>query len=224
MFQTGRWFYNEHRIVKQKGDLGEETLTVDRVDETFHCIIPHLLTWKTQKHHKYEFPLKTVPKWAKTLELQLEQNEAAPRCFRSDFYIELESKGKEEMTEMRALELPLVQNHSSKVPYVVKLHPDDLPGITRPFLLHSIFHESSKGKTSKVRKDLAIPYSITENGIMVYLAEGEKGRKQLGPWTSKPTRNSNLSTILSRVVLMPPAIVLDILFLPVEILLWDGRK
>ncbi len=93
---------------------------------------------------------------------------------------------------------PKIKESSEQL--LIRIHPDDIPLLMKPFLFKLGFYHRS----------LAIPYKMDGNLCHFYIP-----KEDLATEYDKSTPNG--SQTVMRIILMPPAIVLDILTSPVQI-------
>jgi len=125
--------------------------------------------------------------------------------------------------------LPEGQSLTADSPNIIKLHPDDFPLFFTPFRV--TYSKSNKLKRFYYEKllmnydymrfnyqELMIPYKIEGNDLYAYSASSIIPNWRLLSLNPEKYRDANVSTYLFSCVLVPPAFVIDVALLPINLI------
>ena len=244
---TCKKIHDKRSTTKRIGSLDFErkVFTVEIEDEIESVYSPFQKKPRYSKERKkLSYPLDSSPSNAKKFEIHVELDENASRSWTSDYNYDY-SGGELMHYNKAATSLPLsvfvFMEHdiaSSKV-IKMKIHPDDVNGLSKPFYLHSLYTERNekrrKGKKADVkkdkpmwiRKDMMIPYRINDKVFYVYSIR--HGMSYYSSDSNLPPimdyhyfvdinkKSPNAASYVYSAVLVPPALVIDIVTLPITI-------
>ena len=181
------------------------------------------------------FPLDKVPENAKSYHFKLEPD-AAPRfrvvksTFESVHTVDGNyTKHTDSPLLLACFHLPEGQSLTTDSPNIMKLHPDDCQFFFTPFRvtysksnkLKRVFYEEMLHDYDRTRfnyQELMIPYKIAGNDLYAYSASSLLPNWRLLSLEPEKYRDANVSTYLFSCVLVPPAFVIDVALLPIQLI------
>ena len=219
-------FYNARRVSERTGSIvdGKGVFAVDIVENTRHKYLPfNRMTWNTTKRHHFEFPLDRVPKNAPCFDLFVESDENAKSVEMQEFNLrDVPRHGiiiNSPITQfsIARFELPKETTVIPGMPIHLKVHPNDMGMLSLPFTLRTYYKDKlgHNTYTHRRRDYLMVPYKVDGMHFGTYALTWKGG---YNVFNESPYHHGyNASTVLSMLVLTPPALVIDIVTVPIVI-------
>ena len=219
-------FKNKLWMTERTGVITEDNfLVVDVNLEIRHHYLPNNMhpAWSTHKKSSFKLPLTSPPSSAETfiLDVEVEDSpEAASRTSSFSFNLKyaIVNNSYENVTDkpffLKIYTAINSQDMHSTPLIQTKAHPEDIPELHKPFIVYLDNYTDELGRRVRWAKFLMIPYKREGNRFHIYSAAN---------WNSLLLKNQlnvgsemNISTYLSWVVIVPPALVIDVVTLPFQ--------
>ena len=199
--------YSADLIIKRAGKLSmeQQTLTLSITTRKRFCYDPFMGAHFDygNKKHTYVYSLISPPANTRISDHRLVVAPTAERFGEIRWSM---SDDNHRLQEYAPLFFPTMSPDNFKS--LIHIHPDDVHYLEKPFLLHS-------GNPFQTYTTLEIPYK-NANGIYYFYSPIDSNDLFRQFWNRRP----NLATIFWQFMLMPSALVLDMMLIPLLLPLW----
>ena len=224
-------FHDNRYAVERTGHLNFEkrVFAVDIEIETAHrWLVVDKWIWHTRKKQRFELPLDTAPASTKKFEIHFKLDERLPKVPLIEFNFKRVQEGEgryinpEQSFLVAGFTLEKRQDIMSDNHIHLRVAPEDHSKLTRPFYLYSNYDKKGlDGPKHKWRRNLMIPYKIKDDYLLAYSVGDDKSGLPFGTHY-KDNEIMNPTTVLACVVLVPPALAIDIITAPIVIPVYIG--
>ena len=217
-------FRNDIFLKERTARISEDNkfLVVNVKTEVTHRYLPKgMPRWHTYKDYEFSFPLTSPPASAEKFILDVDiEKDPKLNTHTSSFalnlkYVIVENRYENDKSHPPFLlkHYTIQDRHSSNL-FHIKVHPDEVPELYKPFVTYSDHYENNHNNW---REELMIPYKREGNRFYIYSAGELHSNHALLERRVYIDMETNISTWLCWAIIMPPALVIDVVTLPFQV-------
>ena len=215
-------------MTERTGVITEDNfLVVDVNMEIRHHYLPNNMhpAWSTHKKRSFKLPLTSPPSSAETFILDVEVEDSPQAAARTSSFpfnrkYEIINNKYEDVADKpfplkRYLALNSQDVYSTHL-LQIKVHPEDIPELCKPFVVYIDNYTNKSGRRIRWNTHLMVPYKREGNRFHIYSVANRSFNSLLVEPGIGIGSEMNICTYLSWVVIVPPALVIDVVTLPFQ--------
>ena len=226
---TAKHFRDDCFMTERTSVITEDnSLVVDVNMDIRHHYLPNNMhpAWSTHRKRSFKLPLTSPPSSAETFILDVEVEDSPQAASRTSSFpfnrkYEIINNRYENVTDkpfpLKRYSALNNQDVYSTHLIQIKAHPEDIPELYKPFVVYIKDYTENSGQRIDSNTYLMVPYKREGNRFHIYSAANRSFNSLLVEPSEFIGSELNTCTYLSWVVIVPPALVIDVVTLPFQV-------